>query len=500
MDYLDPKKKRNHKIRLLIGYALFGVVIVIATILMNYLANGYDIDRETGRVIQNGLVYIDTKPSGAEVYLNGEKQRGTTDARLVIPSGTYEIELRKPGYRNWSRSLRLEGGSLRRLTYARLIPETLDTSVATSLRSDPSAVSQSIDKRWLVVSYESEPLNLALVDLDSDVFSTSQLEISEDLVDNPEDGVLEVVEWAADNRYFLASYTVGKKTEYILVDRENPDRAVNVSDALDDSNRLLEITLQDRKNDRFFVYNADQKSLFTASIEDGIDTPSYLSGVHAYKNFGDDWTLYITDSDEKDMVEARFKRGDQDILLKLIQEDDSYLLQLARLGNAPIMGISSPVEDRAIVYNDPQNYLDSNPEASIPVATTALRVTDPLDLIISQDSSVIMAYGPSNFATHEFEADRSYNFSAGVELDEGQELRWLDGQHFLFSADGVQTMMDFDGSNRYELVESLLSIGSFFSDDLQEMYTFKDSFTPKGDTEKTPARMHETLLLTPEDR
>jgi hypothetical protein len=100
MDYLDPKKKQRHKVQLLIGYGLFAVAIGFATLVLVYLANGYYVDRSTGEFIQNGLVYIDSRPGGASVYLNGEKQRGTTDSRLVLPAGKYDFSLGKGGYRS----------------------------------------------------------------------------------------------------------------------------------------------------------------------------------------------------------------------------------------------------------------------------------------------------------------------------------------------------------------------------------------------------------------
>jgi flagellar basal body-associated protein FliL len=88
MDYLDPLKKRRKKTKLMIMYVLIGIIaIAIATVVFVYLINGYSIDRQTGEVIQNGLVYLDSKPESAEVYLNGQKQRGRTDARLVLAGG-----------------------------------------------------------------------------------------------------------------------------------------------------------------------------------------------------------------------------------------------------------------------------------------------------------------------------------------------------------------------------------------------------------------------------
>ncbi|HMT18741.1 MAG TPA: PEGA domain-containing protein, partial [Candidatus Saccharibacteria bacterium] len=138
MDYLDPTKKKRKKNQLLIMYILLGIAIGIATLVVVYNVNGYSIDRETGEVVQNGLLYLDAKPGSAEVFLNGEKQRGKTDARLVVAEGTYDVEMRRDGYLPWKRNLVLEGGSLRRLTYARLVPETIESEAVREVDVEPS--------------------------------------------------------------------------------------------------------------------------------------------------------------------------------------------------------------------------------------------------------------------------------------------------------------------------------------------------------------------------
>jgi len=470
MDYLDPKKKRQHKIRLLVGYGLFSVAIGIATLLLVYMANGYDVDRSTGQVIQNGLIYLDSRPGGAEIYLNGEKQRGTTDARLVVPAGSYTVDMKRAGYRDWSRKLLLEGGSLRRLSYARLIPEELTTNAVAELRSDPLHASQSIDKQWLVMSYADSPLLLDIINTTQAATTVQPIQIPETIMANAKVGNVEVLEWADDNKTFIATYTVGENVEYILVNRENPALSQNLTTLFGDPE--LQIQFQDRKRDKFFAYKPSTQSLFTATINGSVGTVPYVTNVKAFKTFGNDWVLYITSSDKEGLVDARFKRGDKDILLKQIKTADKYLLQLAKLGNAPVMGISSPVENKATVYNDPEKYLNDNHNVSIPLATTVLRVDNPIDLQISSDSSVIMAYGLNNFAIHEFDEDRSYTFRTETTVDPGQEIRWLDGQHFTFSSNGKQMMMDFDGSNMFELVSSVQNLGSFYTERLDAMYTF----------------------------
>ena len=469
MDYLDPRKKQAHKRRLLVGYFLIAIAIGISTLLVVYLANGYYVNRDTGQVIQNGLVYVDAEPGGAEIYINGEKQRGSTDARLVIPAGLYDIELKKEGYRNWARSLILEGGSLRKLTYPKLIPNELEAGVETVLRADPVSALQSIDKRWLVLSYANTPLEISVVDTESEDFAVRPIQIPENIVPAQLAGSVEFVEWADDDKSLIAKYTSGTSVNYILVDIENPTLAINLNTLLGD--QTYKIQFADRKKDNFFVYQPSTQSLFTASVTNGLNRTPILTKVIDYKTFNSDWILYLTAGTEPGMVESRFKRGDKDILIKKLKTSDKYYLQLAKLGNAPVMGVASAVENRAIVYNDPEKYLNENPGTNIPLATTVLRVNNLSDLRISTDSSIIMAYGPDNFASHEFDFDRSYNFRVSVPVDSTQELRWMDGQHFLFNSGSKQVMMDFDGSNMYELVSSVPKIGSFYTNNLSVMMT-----------------------------
>ncbi|MFT4532081.1 MAG: hypothetical protein ACI9T8_000089 [Candidatus Saccharimonadales bacterium] len=498
MDYLDPQKKRNHKVRLLIGYGLFAVAISIATVLLVYIANGYIIDKSTGEVIQNGLVFVDSKPNGANVVLNGEQQRGKTDVRLVIPEGAYTVDVDLEGYESWTRSFLLDGASLRRLTYARLFPTELETTPVLDLTSDVSDISQSIDKRWLAVSHSVSPLSLSLIDIDRTVPTIVSLKIPETLVSSLVNGRVKFIEWTADNKSVLVKYNSDSEVAYLLINREDPSLSQNLNTLLDDSSAV--VSLLDRKNDQFFAFNATEKALYTATATAGIAAEPVATSVLAYKTFGADWILYVTESGKKDLAEVRFKRGDKDILLHEIQADNSYLLQLAKLGSAPVMAVSSPIENRAIVYSDPQDYLNNNPDARIPVATAVVRVTSPIGLTISSDSSVVLGYGMDNFASYEFNDEKSYNYKTESNIDIGNEVHWMDGQHIVFSSEGIQHVVDFDGSNEVKLVSSVGSIGSFYNDAISQMFTVSPSVAATESTLAIPSKVHATELLIPADR
>src|SRR5687768_8210108 len=136
MDFLDPKKKRAHRIRLYIGYSLMAIVLLISTLILVFEANGYDVDRKTGDVIQNGLVFVDAHPAQAKVILNGV-EKGQTDMRLVLPTGQYDLELQRNGYRSWKRRFNLEGSTIERLVYPFLFPTKLEPADIQLYASQP---------------------------------------------------------------------------------------------------------------------------------------------------------------------------------------------------------------------------------------------------------------------------------------------------------------------------------------------------------------------------
>ncbi len=118
MDFLDPKRKKAHHTRLLIGYLLMAVAVAMATWLLLNSSFGYWVDPKTGDVIQNGTVFLDSRPGGSTVFLDGAMQNNKTASRLTLPgSRTYNIRLEQDGYRPWSRTFSLDGRSIERLVY-----------------------------------------------------------------------------------------------------------------------------------------------------------------------------------------------------------------------------------------------------------------------------------------------------------------------------------------------------------------------------------------------
>src|SRR4051812_39959341 len=117
MDFLDPRKRRAHSIRLMIGYVLIAIAIALGAMILVYGAYGYGINTKTGDIVQNGLLFVNSQPGGADISLNNNPQGSNTAARLILPSGNYTLTLKKDGYRTWQRGFTLTEHSVARYVY-----------------------------------------------------------------------------------------------------------------------------------------------------------------------------------------------------------------------------------------------------------------------------------------------------------------------------------------------------------------------------------------------
>lgn len=495
MDYLDPKKKKAKRIQLLVGYALLGIAISITTLVFVYLANGYVVDRKTGEVIQNGVIYLDSRPESARVYMNGQQQSSNTDARLVVPEGEYSLELRRDGYKSWKKTFLLEGGTLRRLTYPRLIPEKLDTELAATLQALPTLVSQSNDKRWVVLAFNDNILRMQVIDLNRSALVIDELPLPVELIKTKSPGKWNILEWADDHRTFLAEYRTEQGVEYVLIDRSDPAKSKHLNTVFA-AQPFSSISMRDRKNDLLYLFNNQTGQLLRANATTGQVEP-YLEGVVDYTAYGNDAVLFVTkQAASSGMVKAVLKKGNQSYELREIHEDTTYLLELAKLGNAMVMGIGSAAENRVLVYNDPIHAIAQNDFSKLPVATTVLKVEKPQELTISADASVIVARSGQEFASHEFEADRSYVFTIEKSINLAQELRWMDGRHLMIGVESdAQLITDFDGNNQFILGSSKPELGSMFDEQIDRQITFMPPESSGG-----PVRLLRTYMRSAADR
>lgn len=86
---------------------LFFLFLIILGLVIAY-ARGYRVDFQNKSLNSTGIIAITSYPKTAKIYINNQF-RGVTDANFTLPSGNYQVEIKKDGYTSWKKSIKLKG-------------------------------------------------------------------------------------------------------------------------------------------------------------------------------------------------------------------------------------------------------------------------------------------------------------------------------------------------------------------------------------------------------
>lgn len=485
MDFLDPSKKRKNGIKLFVGYLLVGIAIGLAALILIFLSYGYSLDRKTGSVIQNGIVFVASKPADAEIFINGEKYKDNTDARLVLPSAQYKLEIRKNGYRTWQRDFYLSGGEIQRFIYPFLFPTTLSTSDVDTFTAAPSMASQSPDRRWLIVQSTARDTSFSLYDLNQDAPVAQSLGLPKNLATAGTTDV-KIVEWANDNKHILLKLTHKKGVEFIILDRETPAKSLNITSTT--KKAADTVTLRDKKFDAWYMHVADKRQLFVASV----DTPTpklLIKDVADYKSYGTDIIMYATET-KASKGKARiviWDDGRADVLRE-VAKSKKYLLDVTRFDNRWYFVAGTASDGKIYVYRDPFEAIRAKTPAQL-VPATIMRLDNPTNVSFSQNTRFVAAQAGGTFAVYDAEAELAYRYDTSLGFVDGQKAVWMDGHRLSAVVDGKVVVFDYDGINMQTLTDASTSTLPYFTNNYETLYTV----APKA--KSTEANLRRSSLL-----
>lgn len=479
MDFLDPKRKKAHRRRLFVGYILMALTVAIGTLILLFSAYGFWVDRRTGDVIQNGTVFLDSQPAGSNIYLDGKLTNSRTATRLVLPgSRQYNIKLTQNGYRDWQRVFSLDGGKIERLLYPMLIPEQLKPTELQLYATAPSLVSQSLDRRWLLVQHPDQAYSFDLYDLNNYSRSPVEITLPAAALSEPTDqGSISVVEWSSDNRHALLDRIVADKHEYIILDVQNPAASLNINNTL--ALQPSQIRLRDRKADQVTILETGGVLRFGDLKAKNI-TGAVLSNVIDYKTYGTNLILYATkEAAPGGKTSIRIREDDKKTyLLKNVLESPKYLLDVSVYRGDFYYVFGGSLDEAVLVYKNPLSALKS--QSNLPlIISSVMRLSGANQVSFSAGSQFIALHAGSKILTYDLDGDRQYTFDPGHSLSSEQQVSWVDNNRLTFTDKGYSYMFDFDGSNNNQMLAAQAG-GLIFSQDYRQIFSIAPSTKANG--------------------
>ena len=390
MDFLDPKKRRAHLIRLYIGYGLMAILVGMIAILMLFQAYGYSFNVQTGDITQNGLMFVDAHPLPANLTLNGVN-KGQTDQRLILPEGTYSINLSRDGYRDWNHDVALAGGKIERFVYPFLFPNEIETENVQLYATKPDFATQSPDRQWLLVQVPGSFLQFDVYNLSAQLPVRARITLPRSIITSTGSShSFKLVEWSTDNDHLVVEHSFDGGKEFLLLRHTAIEQSQNLSKSI--PVQFTSLRLRDKNFNSYYLYN---KSLQTLQrYELGAESVTTVqTNVLAFQPHGDDELLFVTDENAKpgEVIVKMVDNGNT-YSLKTLPAGKKYLIDVARFDGKWYMAVGSSAEEKVYILRDPVAFVSSTPPKKvIPVST--LRLKDAQYLSFSQNTRFVALAG-----------------------------------------------------------------------------------------------------------
>lgn len=220
------------------------VFLVIAPLLLLY-ATGFRYDFQKNKIVQVGIISLETKPRSASIYLNDEllKKKTPTVINNLLP-GRYSLEIIKNGYHPWRKTINVQSG------LAVVYPDIkLFKKVTNTTEIDQNVILASVSDDSKRLAYISQD-NLKVINI-NDLKSVFNKKITESV---------SRILWSPDAVKLLLE--LKNRDDYLLIDLNK--ESVNYL------SEIIGLTVKNIKwgpKNNKIIYGIDNSSLFQINLE-----------------------------------------------------------------------------------------------------------------------------------------------------------------------------------------------------------------------------------------
>ncbi len=445
--YHQPSKRREIFTRILVYSLMTVTVITIVAIALLYML-GYRFD--SGYVEQSGLVQFVSKPSKAQVAVDGQLLSSTTPSKTTVLPGAHEFTMQRDGYNAWHKTVTITAGTLTWLNYARLIPQKLESEIVASLPHVSGGLAAPDRDHYAVIQDSSKPV-IGLYDLTRDDVTDRNVTIPtvdyQAAVKKTDQHDFKLVRWDKDGRYLLVRHTVGTQDEWIVVDTDSAAQAVDVTKELDVPIKAVDFASSNGSS-FFALINNDVRKI---NLSDGTISSPLVTDVSEFSVFSDDVISYITLPDSKTGLRSAgiVKDGQTPVVLATNdQPKTAFHIVAGHYFHDDVVAISNNSD--TTIYQG--QFPNKQTEADKLSVSATLPLSDDVEwLQLSGESRFVVAQHGATFRSYDLETNAT---SDKVTLDgttTPDKLHWLDDYMVWSDRSSQLSVREFDGANKHTI-------------------------------------------------
>lgn len=441
MQEYNPNQKRKQLALRYFTYGVMSLAVVVISVICIFLALGWGFDFKQNTVVQRALVQFRSFPENARIIIDNQELSARTPNKSNVDVGQRSFGMKLDGYHDWTKNVTLTAGELRWLNYARLVPTDLKT---TPVKEFPVLTSNipSPDRKWTALWGDAAKPEFVIADLRNEAevkFETIVLPAGVYTQVPNVPSQFSLVEWDFGARYVLVKHVYADKTEYIRVDRDNPEQAVNITTKLNYA--VSDIHFSGTSGNIFYAH--DTSDLRKLDIAAGTISGPLAAGINSFVLYKTDTISYVSDKDNKRRVGVRVN-DQQRVDVRTYDTTQPVLTSISSYFSDEYVAIARGTSVEIV-----KNPLDKTQSAKA-YATVTLPVT-PSWLQFSSSGRFVVAGTGTQFVTYDLETKETFSVNLPGTTANPRPLQWLDDYILISNADQKLRLTEFDGANQHDI-------------------------------------------------
>ena len=455
------------------------VMITVASIVF-FVLMGYRLDQQNWSIARGALVQIGSTPSGATVTIDGKAGGARTPTKQSLIAGTHDFRVTRDGYRDWTKSLALQAGTLTWLNNIRLIPSSLETTTIRSLGSVTNVITAP-DNRVILTQEDNAKPEFRLITINAIDDEPKTVALPATMFTAGSSHIFIPTSFDDSGRYVLVNHQYdSNKLEWLILDTQQVAESLNLS-------RSLQIGLNDVKfsgRGIASLYGISNGTLRNISATNGTLSRVLVSGIESFSIFDHSFITYVgTDpQDAGKKVAGVYRSGDDTstILREAVDKEVPLAIATTRYFNDVYTAIAEG-SSVTILKGDFPNPEAADKGDNLEIVNKFELSFSVKELLFSGKGSYLVMRGDTAYAGYEVEFRRLVE--APIVLE---KIRWFDDINLWTMQNGTAVIQEFDGANRQELVPASSPLVLLSSDD-RFLYTIFE--------ENGVSRLQQTRLI-----
>lgn len=438
---------RLKHIRLTISVLAMMSAIAIITILLVAYGQGYVYDYESGEVTSSGLAVVDSRPSNADIWINGEYE-GTTSDQFRLRVGEHQISIDTDGYRQWQRTFSVRESEVVGLEYPLLIPERVVTTPIINM-DKPDILTASPSRDQVAIADTDPVPNIRVFDSNepqsqSQILAIMSTEVATEIsnVTYSNGGTRLLVEATnnqSDSHWFHVTLD-GAETEIISL---NEVFDLSIDKVIFGTSATSLAAQANGQLHQLDTESLERRDYYQGEVGDfAVDSSGalYLTRQHGSQ------TELIKQAGLGTQQVINTLEGDRNIMLETTRYQDETTLLVHDTGRRQLTLYSAPESDQPQSLTFPAGVADS--------------------VISNPNGRIIHQYSGSQVRVYDVRRDLQHTFTLPAEPDIAPQ--WIRQNYLATVIDNEMIMYDFDGSNQEYLThaEPVLVFTNTGSDEL----------------------------------